>query len=150
MTGPGEAVEGAEVGDHLGPERVEVQVADEFQEIRLRFHHDGFVPVLEQVAHPLVAAIEGPGVPREQGPHAAREGPLPGPDQEVRMIGQEGPGINRPGAVLHQGGQARREVGPVPVVAEERSPLNPAHHDVVEGPGGIEAWLARHDGGILA
>ena len=34
-------------------------VADEFQEVRLFLDHDGLVPVLEEMADPLMAAIEG-------------------------------------------------------------------------------------------
>jgi len=65
VTRPGEAIQGAEVGNHLRPEGVEMEVADEFQEIRLLFHHDGLVPVLEEVADAFVAPVEGP--PRTAG-----------------------------------------------------------------------------------
>ena len=60
MAGPGGASKGREVGEDLGAERIEVEIADEFQKVRLFFHHDGPVPVLEEVAHPAVAAVEGP------------------------------------------------------------------------------------------
>ena len=70
VAGPGIPVKGAEVGHHLGPERIEVQITDEFLEVRLGFHHDGLVPVLEEVATALMAAVEGPRVAGEEAPHA--------------------------------------------------------------------------------
>jgi hypothetical protein len=54
------------VWDELGPEWVEVEVADQFEEVRLLLHHDRLVPVLEEVADPLVSAVEGPGVSGEE------------------------------------------------------------------------------------
>ena len=147
VAGPGEAVQGMEIRDDLRAERIEVEIADEFQEVRLLLHDDGLVPVLKEVPHPVMVPIEGPGVAGEQGAHAAGEGALAGPDQKMRMVGQEGPGVNRPRPGPRHGGQAGHEVGPVAVIAEERGPLNPARHDVVEGRVGVEAWLPGHDAG---
>ena len=65
----GYPVERAQIGDHLGPERVQVGIADQLQEVGLLFHHNRLVPVLEEVADPVVAPIEGPpprGVRRER------------------------------------------------------------------------------------
>ncbi len=86
-----------------------------------------------------MAAVEGAGVAREKGAHAAREGPRPGPHQEVGVVGHEGPGVDGEGAPLRQGRESGEEVGAIPVVAEEGGPLDPAHHDVVQGVGRIEA-----------
>jgi hypothetical protein len=69
---PGVAVQGPQIGDDLGAERVEVEIPDQFQEVGLRLHHDGLVPVLEEVADAFVAPIEGPRVPGEQRPHEER------------------------------------------------------------------------------
>jgi hypothetical protein len=41
-----------------------MDVPYEFQQIRFFFHEDGLVPVLEKVAGPFVAPIEGPRVSR--------------------------------------------------------------------------------------
>ncbi len=42
------------------------------------------------------------------------------------------------------------EVGRITVIPEDDSPLDPAHHHVVEGLRGIEARLAGHGDGSLA
>jgi hypothetical protein len=35
-----------------------MQIPDKLQQVGLLLHHDGLVPVLEEVAHALVAAIK--------------------------------------------------------------------------------------------
>jgi len=47
-----------------------------------------------------VASVEGAGVPREEAPHAAGQRARPGAHQQVGMIGEEGPGVHGPGALL--------------------------------------------------
>jgi len=62
-------VEVPEIADDLGAQGVQVEVADEFEEVGLLLHDDGFVPVLEEVPHPVVPAVEGPpqsGVRRDR------------------------------------------------------------------------------------
>jgi hypothetical protein len=55
-------VQRPEVGDNPCAERVEMEVADEFQKVRLFLDHDGLVAVLEEVPDPFVTAIESAGV----------------------------------------------------------------------------------------
>lgn len=61
------------------------------------------------------------------------------------MVRQEGPGEHGDGPGLGQGRETADEVGPVPVIPEERAPFESSHHDVVENPGCIEAWAAGHN-----
>ena len=147
VAGPGVPVQRAEIGDDRRPERVQVEVAHEFEEVRLLLHHDGLVAVLEEMARALVAAVEGAGVAGEEAPHAPGERAAPGADQEVGVVGEERPGVDGEGAVRRQGGQAGDEVRAVRVVAEDGAALEAPHHHVVEGPRGIEAGLAWHSEG---
>jgi len=101
---------GAQIGDPRRAERVQAEVAHEFEQVGLLHHHDGPVPVLEEMAHPVVAATEGPRVPREEGPEAAVQGPSARPDQEVGVIREQGPGLHREGAHLRHRGQAGDDV----------------------------------------
>ena len=59
MAGPGVFVEFFEILRQFCTQRVEMDIADEFQEIRVFFAHNGFVSVLEEVAVAFVAFIEG-------------------------------------------------------------------------------------------
>jgi hypothetical protein len=138
-----------EIGNDLGAEWIEMEIPDEFEGIGVFFHHDGLVPLLEEMPHPRVSAVEGPGVAREEGAHAAGERALSGADQEVGMVRQERPGVDRPGPLCRQVGHAGDKVGAVRVVAEANGSLDPSHHDVVKGLGRIEAGLTRHGASLL-
>ena len=63
MPGPRIPGQGPHVRYHLRAQWVEVQIPDELQQIRLRLHHDGLVPVLEEVADAAMAAVEAPAYP---------------------------------------------------------------------------------------
>ena len=58
VAGQGVALEGAQAGHHLRPEGIQVDVAGELEEILGLLHHDRCVPVLEEVDHPMVSAVE--------------------------------------------------------------------------------------------
>ena len=62
------------------------------------------------------------------------------------MVRKQGPGVDRPGALLCESREAGHEIAAVGVGAEDLGALNSPHHDVMEGVRGIEAGLARHEG----
>jgi hypothetical protein len=121
-----------------------MEVADEFQEVRLLLHHDGLVAVLEEMADPLMAAVEGSRVAREERAHAAREGPLPRPEQEVRVVREQGPCVHGEPGRLDQAPHPGTEIAPIGVVPEDGAALEASHHHVVEDPRSIEARLPGH------
>ena len=71
-----------------------------------------------------------------------------GADKQVGMVGQPGPGVHGPGALPGQGREPGPTVRSLALLAEERGPLNPADHHVMERLGGVEASLARHGGSL--
>ena len=84
VPGPAIPLECGEVPHRPGPEGIEVDGAGPLEEVRLRLHHAGCVPVLEAVAVPLVPAACPPGG-ENAGPIEAgaaghgREGTVVGP-----------------------------------------------------------------------
>lgn len=48
MTAPRVAVQGSKVGDDSSAERIEVEVADELEKVRLLLDDDGFVAVQDK------------------------------------------------------------------------------------------------------
>jgi len=142
---PGVPVERREGGDHAGAERVQVEVADEFEQVPVLLHHDRFVAVLEEVAGPLVPAVERASVPGEQGPQIPAQRAGAGPDEKVGVIREEGPGVDGQGAGGRERRQPGEEIRPVGVVPKDRPPFDPTHHHVVEDARGIEARLAGHE-----
>ena len=69
---------------------------------------------------------------------------MPRPDQEMGMVGQEGPGEDGERARLGEGGHAGDEVGAIAVIPEQGGPLDPPHHHMVQGVRRIEPRLTRH------
>jgi len=60
------------------------------------------------------------------------------------VIGHGTPGVNGGARAPHAVGQALHEVLPIGGCQEEPSALDPAHHHVVQGPGGIQTRTSRH------
>ncbi len=144
MAGPGIPSQSAEGRDDLRAQRIEVELADELPEVRVLLHHDRLVPVLEEVADPVVSAVEGPGIAREQTPHAPGQGARSRPHEEVGVVREHGPGVDGPRPGLRQGREARHKIRPIPVTPEDDPALEPPHHHVVEGVRRIETGLAGH------
>ena len=69
---------------------------------------------------------------------------MPRPEQEVRVVREQRPGVDRERPPLRQRRDARDEVRAIPIVPEDHGPLDPPHHHVVEGVRRIEAGLPRH------
>ena len=44
--------------------------------------------------------------------------------EEMRVVRKEGPGVDGPGALLRQRGEARDEVGPINVILKDDAPLH--------------------------
>ena len=111
--------QGAELGHHVRPDGIQVEVADELQEVTLLLHHDGCVPIVAEMAHTLVAAVERPRIPCEERPHAAGQGALSRPEQQMGVVREQGPPVHGERPVLRQRGEAADEVGAVRIVAKE-------------------------------
>jgi hypothetical protein len=64
--------EGAKIGNNTSTERVQMKVADEFEEVGFVLYHDRLVPILEEMADPVVPPVECSCIPCEEASHAAR------------------------------------------------------------------------------
>jgi hypothetical protein len=62
------------------------------------------------------------------------------------MIREQSPGVHPEGARGREGREPAEEILAVRVVGKDHAPFQASHHHVVEGSGGIEASLARHNG----
>ena len=74
------------MGHHLGPNWIEHDIAAEFKEMRLFLHQNGGEPALKEMAHPLVAAVDGLSIGAIELPHALREIRLWRFDQEMIVV----------------------------------------------------------------
>jgi hypothetical protein len=66
VAGPAEALQGPEIGENLGAERVQMEVAHQFEQVRFLLDHNRLVPILKEVADAVVPPVESPGVATEQ------------------------------------------------------------------------------------
>jgi len=109
MATPGGAGQVGQIRDEPRPQRIEVDVAHQLAEVGLLLHDDGFIPVLEEVPHPLVAAVVPEGVAREQPAQELREPLGPTAEQQMGMVGEDGPGVDGlPIAVATSPSRARK------------------------------------------
>lgn len=93
MTAVPEILQVLRRGNDTGAERIEVDVADELQEIGLLLAEDGLVAVLEQVAGPLVAPVVPDRVGRQKAPHHLCERRLSRPEEQMKVVRDEGEGV---------------------------------------------------------
>ncbi len=141
---PGIRIEGGHVVHDSASKRIEVQVPNKLEKVRLFLDDDRLVPVLKKMAGTPMPSIEGSGVTREKRAHAPGERLLASANQEVGMIWQKRPGVHHQTPAICQGGKSSREIGSVLVIVEERPTLQSPHHDVMQNAGCIEAWATWH------
>ena len=70
-----------------------MDVAGQFQEIRVFFADDGFVSVLEKVTTTFVSFVEGDGVSGHETAHDFAEWGRAGSQKDVKMVWDQGPGV---------------------------------------------------------
>ena len=69
---------------------------------------------------------------------------MPGAQQGVQVVGEQGPGEDAGLSFPATGGQAREQIAFVVVGAAESTALDAARHDVMQGAGGIQARRPGH------
>ena len=86
-----------------------MNVADEFQKVRIFLANDGFVAVLKKVATSFMALVEGNGISSHETPHDLTQRGRAGAKQKVKMIRDQGPGIALGLGFFEESGQAVKE-----------------------------------------
>jgi hypothetical protein len=93
--------------------------------------------------------IEKSCVSGEQRTHIPGKRLLPCPDKQVKMIGQQGPGVNNKVTLLRELRQSMEEILPVDLVPENLPPLDPASHNVMENARSVQSRLPWHGRNLL-
>jgi len=131
-----------------GPDRVLVDVADRFEEVGILLAEDGFEAVLEKVAVSTVGAVKPEGIAGEQAPHDGGDGDCTASEQQVEVVGDQGPRIAGGLGLPEDLTQALKEVLPVGIGFEYLPPFDAPAHDVVEQTWGVYSGFARHERAI--
>jgi hypothetical protein len=114
-----------------------MDVAGQFQKIRVLLDDDRLIAVLKEMAGPLVPAIEIDHIAGQQLLHTPKERPRPRGHQEVEVVRHEGPRVHDQVSLPAQPGEPLHEVGPIGVRRKDLRPLDPTAHNVVHGTGRI-------------
>ena len=122
-----------------------MNVPDQLQEIGLVLTDDGLIAILKEMAVPFVAPVKGNGIAGHQAPHQPAQGNIAAPQQEVEMVGQQGPRIAADLRRPEEGLQAGEEILVILRVPEDPASVNSPGHDVLKEAGGVKSGLARHD-----
>jgi hypothetical protein len=112
--------------DEARPERIEVYVANQRPEVPILRNHDRAKAILEQVPGAGVAMVEPTRVAPIQPGHHAREGTVAGAENQMHVVGHQGPGETASAALLDLSAQSIEEVLPISIVVEDASPLDSA------------------------
>ncbi len=130
--------------DQPGPDRVEVDVAADLEEVAFLFDQVALEAPLKQVPAATVAAVEVPGVAPVELLHAGREVRLGRFDEQVLVIAHQDEGVQPPAVDLDGAPQPRDPLVTVGVIADNGPPLVTAGDDVVEGTSELDAKWSRH------
>ena len=92
----------------------------------------------------LVPPVEIHHIPRQQLPHAIREGLAPTPNQKMKMRAQQDPSINAQCLRFAKVRQTIQEILPVSPFPEDSGSFNSPAYDMVQCPECIQSRLSWH------
>ena len=102
-----------------------MDVTNEFQKVWIFFTGNGLVAVLKEVAYPFMASVEGDSVSGHETAHDLAEWRRACTKQQMKMIGNDGPGIALSLGLFEDNGQPIEEGFAVLVVFEDLSSFDP-------------------------
>jgi hypothetical protein len=144
MACPGVARKGAQVFDDSGAKRIQVEIPDEFQEIDFLIDHDGLVAILEEVACPIVAAVELAGVAGQERSHAAAQGARLSSHQQMGVVRQDREGVYGEVSRVRESGNSPDKILPIPVIPKDDLAVQTPDHHMVQSAGCVESRSAWH------
>jgi hypothetical protein len=127
-----------------GTDRIKVDVAHKFQEVRLLVAQNRFVSVLKGIARSSVTPVVGDGVSGKEATHHLGDRNEAGLQKEMKMVGQEHPGITAGACLSENARETADEIIPVPTVSKDDRSVYASPHDVMEGAGGVNTGLTGH------
>jgi hypothetical protein len=106
-----------------------VNVSRQFQEVRIFFTENRFIPILKQVAIPTISPVKPDHITGQQLAHALRYPLLPRTNEQVEMVVEKRPGMDTQGLAFTEGSQPSQEILSVLLIPKNGNPLNPsAYH----------------------
>ena len=150
MAGIGIGIEEIEVLNDPGAERIEMNVPNQFEQVRFLFAENGFIAVLEKMAGSFVTLVERHGIAGKKASHDARYRRGSGPKEKMGVVREQGEGIA--GGLLfgeYLAGPVDKAI-PVDAVVKDRAPCDASDHQMVHRAWGVYAGMSRHKGIVSA
>jgi uncharacterized protein (DUF1499 family) len=144
MPAPPVAIKSGEVGAQARAQGVQVDVADQFEHVRLLLDQDGPKAVLEEMSAAAMAAVEGRGVAAENGLRESGKADIGGAQKEMGVIRHQAPGVDLRARGPDNLADTPEQVRSIAIAPEDPAALDAACHHVVQGSGVVESRTARH------
>ena len=122
-----------------------MNVAHQFEQIRILPAQDGFIAVLEDVPRSVMTAVEVNRVACRKATHDGGNRHATGSNEQMEMVGNECPSKTARGGLGEKSSEAFDKMVPVGVVEEDLSPLDSTAYDVVQCTRRINASLSCHE-----
>lgn len=127
-----------------GPDRVQVDVADQLQKILVLPADDRLVAVLEQMAGAAMSLVEIEGLRSQQALHELRNWRLVAADQKMEVIRDKGEGVDPDAGFSGKPSQPCQEPVPVGVVSIDVAPLDAPGNNVIQETRLVNPRLSEH------
>jgi hypothetical protein len=92
----------------------------------------------------VVTAVEGYRITGQQPSHNGGDRLQTRLQEQMKMVGNQGPGITRRSGCLQDSTQPFQESVAVGVVSENIAPFDSPTYDVMQGSGRVDSGLSRH------
>ena len=99
---------------------------------------------MKEMTIPLMPQVKIDHIPREKFSHTLGNRLSTRPNQQMKVVGQEGPGIYNESPIDAQIRQPVQEIFPVLIRAVYLCPFDAPAHDMMQRPRSIQPWLSRH------
>src|SRR6056297_1780780 len=91
-----------------------------------------------------MAPVEAHRIAGQQATHHRCDGNWAGLEQQMKMIGEQSPGVTARRGLREQDRQTTHKIGTITVILKNRSSLNPPADDVMQSTGSVYAGLSWH------
>lgn len=144
VTGPGEPFQRGHICNDAGTDAIEMDVADQLQEVGVFLTEKRLVAVLEEMPGAPVSSVELLGVAGQYPSHDGCKGNTTASEQKMRVILEEHPCVTGRGGLAQNERKTGDEVLMILRISEDRGSFNAPDDDMVDGSGCIDAALSRH------
>jgi hypothetical protein len=133
------AVQSGQMRNPSRPERVQMDIPNQFLKIGLFLAYNGFIPILWQMPMALVPPIETDHIPGQQSPYQSGKGNFARPRKKVSMIWQEGSGKASRLCFQQKLSQPFKKILPVAITPIDLSAFNTPDDNMMKNYRSIQA-----------